>query len=85
MFTGWCARCCGGRNPSHRPVEQTFFYRLAKFAMRRAIPIGLAGAALLVALGLPFSHCQVGPARRSRITDVELGAPGRRSAAHRFR
>ena len=46
--------------PVHRPVEQTFFYRLAKFAMRRAIPIGLAGAALLVALGLPFSTAKWG-------------------------
>ena len=51
--------------------EQTFFYRLAKFAMRRAIPIGLAGVALLVALGLPFSTVQVGPARRSRVTDID--------------
>ena len=46
--------------PGHRPVEQTFFYRLAKFVMRRAIPIGLAGAALLVALGLPFSTAKWG-------------------------
>ena len=60
MCTGCCASCCGGRNPAHRPVEQTFFYRLAKFAMRRAIPIGLAGAALLVALGLPFSSAKWG-------------------------
>jgi RND superfamily putative drug exporter len=40
--------------PVHRPVEQTFFYRLAKFAMRRAIPIGLAVVALLSTLGIPF-------------------------------
>ena len=46
--------------PVHRPVEQTFFYRLSKFAMRRAIPVGLAGAALLVALGLPFSSANWG-------------------------
>ena len=46
--------------PVPRPVEQTFFYRLAKFAMRRAIPVGLAGAALLVALGLPFSSANWG-------------------------
>ena len=46
--------------PVHRPVEQTFFYRLAKFAMRRAIPIGLAGSALLIALGLPFSSAKWG-------------------------
>ena len=37
-----------------RPVEQTFFYRLARFVMRRAVPLGLALAALLVALGMPL-------------------------------
>jgi putative drug exporter of the RND superfamily len=37
-----------------RPVEQTFFYRLAHFVMRRAVPLGLALAALLVALGMPL-------------------------------
>ncbi|MCW2655081.1 MAG: putative superfamily drug exporter [Mycobacterium sp.] len=40
--------------PTPRPVEQTFWYRVAKFAMGHAIPIGLAIVALLVALGLPF-------------------------------
>jgi putative drug exporter of the RND superfamily len=40
--------------PVHRAVEQTFFYRLAKFAMRRAIPILLGVVALLSALGIPF-------------------------------
>jgi RND superfamily putative drug exporter len=40
--------------PGQRPVEQTFWYRLAKFVIRRAIPIGLAIVALLVALGIPF-------------------------------
>jgi len=38
------------KTPVNRPVEQIFFYRLAKFVMSRAIPIGLAGAVLLVAL-----------------------------------
>ena len=37
-----------------RPVEQTFFYRLAHFVMRRAVPLGLALAAVLVALGMPL-------------------------------
>jgi RND superfamily putative drug exporter len=37
-----------------RPVEQTFFYRLAHFVMRRAVPLGLALAALLVVLGMPL-------------------------------
>ena len=40
--------------PAHRPVEQTFFYRLAQFAMRRAIPILLGVIALLSTLGIPF-------------------------------
>jgi RND superfamily putative drug exporter len=40
--------------PGQRPVEQTFWYRLAKFVIRGAIPIGLAIVALLVALGIPF-------------------------------
>jgi len=37
-----------------RPIEQTFWYRLAKFAMRRAVPIGLAVVALMLTLGIPF-------------------------------
>jgi putative drug exporter of the RND superfamily len=40
--------------PSPRAVEQRFWYRLAKFAMRQAIPIGLAIVVLMVALALPF-------------------------------
>jgi RND superfamily putative drug exporter len=40
--------------PAQRPVERTFFYRLATFVMRRAIPIGLPLVVLLVALGSPF-------------------------------
>jgi putative drug exporter of the RND superfamily len=42
------------RNGPPRPVEQTFFYRLAQFVMRRAVPIGLALTALLIALGMPL-------------------------------
>jgi putative drug exporter of the RND superfamily len=37
-----------------RPVERTFFYRLAYFVMRRAVPLGLAVVALFVALGTPM-------------------------------
>lgn len=36
------------------PVEQEFWYRSTKLVMRRAIPIGLAGVALLLFLGVPF-------------------------------
>ncbi len=46
--------------PGLRPVEQRFWYRLAKFAMHWAVPIGLAIVALLVALGLPFSTVKWG-------------------------
>jgi RND superfamily putative drug exporter len=42
------------RQPVPRPVEQQFWYRSAKFVMRRAVPVGLAVATLLVLLGLPF-------------------------------
>jgi putative drug exporter of the RND superfamily len=47
-------------NPSTRPVEQTFWYRLAQFVMRRAVPLGLAIVALLVALGMPLSGMKWG-------------------------
>ena len=47
-------RLLGRAEPQPRPVEQSFFYRLAKAVMRRAIPIGLAVIALLVVLGAPF-------------------------------
>ncbi|KUI33839.1 MMPL family transporter [Mycobacterium sp. GA-2829] len=49
-----------GRRVLHRPepvpipVERQFWYRSTKFVMRRAVPIGLAGIAVLVLLGLPF-------------------------------
>lgn len=40
--------------PSVRPIEQTFWYRLAKFVIRHAIPVGLVLVVLLLALGIPF-------------------------------
>ena len=43
-----------------RPVEQTRWYRLAMFAMRRAVPIGVAIVALLVGLGVPFAGVKWG-------------------------
>ncbi|OBI17495.1 hypothetical protein A5712_23935 [Mycobacterium sp. E2327] len=43
-----------------RPVEQTFFYRLAHFVMRRAVPIGLGLTVVLVALGMPLFGMKVG-------------------------
>jgi putative drug exporter of the RND superfamily len=44
----------GRPDPVRRPVERQFWYRLSKFVMSRAIPIGLAVVALLVLLGVPF-------------------------------
>jgi len=44
----------GGPDPVHKPVEQSFWYRSSKLVMRRWLPIGLAVAALLLLLGLPF-------------------------------
>ena len=38
---------------ARRPVEQTAFYRLAHFVMRRAVPLGLTIVVLLVTLGMP--------------------------------
>jgi RND superfamily putative drug exporter len=40
--------------PAPKPVQRQFWYRSTKFVMRRAVPIGLAGIAVLVLLGLPF-------------------------------
>ncbi|TXI53936.1 MAG: MMPL family transporter, partial [Mycobacterium sp.] len=37
-----------------RPIEQQFWYRSTRFVMRRALPIGLAGVAVLIVLGAPF-------------------------------
>lgn len=41
-------------SPGPKPVERQFWYRCAKFVMRRAVPIGLAVVVLLLALGAPF-------------------------------
>ena len=41
-------------DPVRRPVELQFWYRSTKFVMARAVPIGLAVIALLLALGAPF-------------------------------
>lgn len=48
------------RDPVPKPVEQLFWYRSTKFVMRRALPIGLAVAALLLLLGVPFSGVKWG-------------------------
>ncbi|MCW2687243.1 MAG: putative superfamily drug exporter [Mycobacterium sp.] len=47
-------RLLGRPEPTPRPVERMFWYRSTKFAMRRAIPVGLAIITLLLLLGTPF-------------------------------
>ena len=47
-------RLLGRPEPAARPWHEEFWYRSAKFVMRRAVPIGLAGVALLALLGAPF-------------------------------
>ena len=42
------------------PANQTLWYRLAVFAMRGAVPIGIVIVALLVALGAPFTSAKWG-------------------------
>ena len=44
----------GRPEPQPVPVTEQFWYRSTKFVMGRAVPIGLAGVALLAFLGAPF-------------------------------
>jgi RND superfamily putative drug exporter len=53
-------RILGRPDPGVRPLEQTFWYRWARFAMSRAIPVGLAIIALLLVLGAPFLGLKLG-------------------------
>ncbi len=46
--------------PVHKPVDQLFWYRSSKLVMRRWLPVGLAGIALLLLLGLPFMSVKWG-------------------------
>jgi RND superfamily putative drug exporter len=47
-------RLLGRPEPAPRPLQQQFWYRWTRFVIRRAVPVGLAGVAFLVFLGLPF-------------------------------
>ena len=47
-------RVLGRTEPQPVPVEQRFWYRSASCVMHKAIPLGLAGVALLLLLGAPF-------------------------------
>ena len=41
-------------DPAPKSVDRLFWYRSTKLVMRRAVPIGLAGTAVLLLLGVPF-------------------------------
>ena len=47
-------RLLGRPEPAPQPFQQQFWYRWTRFVIRRAVPVGLAGVAFLVFLGLPF-------------------------------
>ena len=47
-------RLLGRPEPVPQPFQQQFWYRWTRFVIRRAVPVGLAGVAFLVFLGLPF-------------------------------
>ena len=47
-------RLLGRPAPRPRTVEQSFFYRTARFSMKRAVPVTLIMTALFVVLGLPM-------------------------------
>lgn len=47
-------RILGRPEPVHKPVEQTFWYRMTKRVMRRSVPVGIGIVALLLLLGAPF-------------------------------
>ena len=47
-------RLLGRPEPAPQTFEQQFWYRWTRFVIRRAVPVGLAGVAFLVFLGLPF-------------------------------
>ncbi|WP_445167761.1 MMPL family transporter [Mycolicibacterium sp. Dal123E01] len=53
-------RLARGRARARRPIQQQFLYRWTSMVMRRAIPFGLAVAALLLLLGAPFTGVRWG-------------------------
>lgn len=54
------ARRLGLGAPRIRKSEEQFWYRVAIFSMRRAVPVLLVGSALLLALGAPFLGIKLG-------------------------
>jgi uncharacterized membrane protein YdfJ with MMPL/SSD domain len=53
-------RMLGRPEPTPKAVDDTFWYRSTKLAMRRAIPIGVAIITLLLLLGAPFLSAKWG-------------------------
>ncbi|MGD9618527.1 MAG: MMPL family transporter [Mycolicibacterium sp.] len=47
-------RLRGRAEPAPTPVHGLFWYRWTKSVMRRAVPVAVAGSAVLIAAGLPF-------------------------------
>jgi len=45
---------------AERPVEQSFWYRLARGVQRRPVPVAAAVVAILLVIGLPFLHLAAG-------------------------
>ncbi|GJF17435.1 membrane protein [Mycolicibacterium cyprinidarum] len=73
-------RILGRPEPVRKPVEQMFWYRSTKYVIRRSIPIGFAGVALLLLLGAPFLSAKWGfpddrvlpPSASARVLGDEL-------------
>ena len=72
--------------PQPVPVEQRFWYRSASCVMHKAVPLGLAGVALLLLLGAPFLNVRWGfPDDRvlpGSASSHEVGDQLRRDFAH---
>jgi len=81
-------RVLGRAEPKPIPVEQRFWYRSASCVMHKAIPLGLAGVALLLLLGAPFLSVRWGfPDDRVLPTTAsahQVGDQLRRDFVHNF-
>ncbi|HKH50496.1 MAG TPA: MMPL family transporter, partial [Mycobacterium sp.] len=53
-------RVLGRADPQPVPAEQRYWYRSASCVMHKAVPLGLAGVALLLLLGAPFLNVRWG-------------------------
>ncbi|MGW4241607.1 MMPL family transporter [Nocardia sp. NPDC004722] len=53
-------RLLGRGEPAPKPIERTFWYRLVTGVMKRALPVAVVAAAVLLALGSPFLKAHFG-------------------------